>query len=178
MTLASLIILFEIGHLIWEHNTGGVLSHHLLNRSDFPAVSNWWGIIILPALAWFCTTRVKHRFRFQDGQTSTGGNIPTSIWIGFFGMLAVSLLQSAAFVFGYEDILMYIALFVLIAALFLPLYRAECFLGYVLGATFTFGPVIPILGFTFISIASAVSNLVVKPLFRRFWHYFNRTESQ
>jgi hypothetical protein len=59
--LISVVAIFELGHLFWEHVNGGVLSHHLLNRSDFPSISNWWGIIILPLLAWFSTTRIRKR---------------------------------------------------------------------------------------------------------------------
>ncbi|QIB65753.1 hypothetical protein [Kineobactrum salinum] len=167
--LVSIVTVFVLGHLGWQHFNGGVVSHHLLHRADFPAISNWWGIVILPFLAWFATTRIRKRIAFQSDAASAGRKIPNGILIGFFGMLLASLLQSVAFEFGYENITMYIALAVLLIGLFLPIYRAECILGHVLGATFTFGPVIPIIGMLVIAAISALSNLCIKPLLIRLY---------
>jgi hypothetical protein len=165
--LISIVVILELGHLFWEHFNGGVLSHHLLNRSDFPAISNWWGIIILPLLAWFSTTRIKKRITFPLNGVSIAPKIQNGILIGFFGMLIVSILQSLAFEFGYQNITMYMALGVLITGLFLPIYRAECILGHVLGAVFAFGPVIPFIGISVMASVSAFSNLCLKPLILR-----------
>lgn len=173
----SIVVFFMLGHLLWEHLNGGVLSHHLLNSSDFPAISNWWEIVILPFLAWFSTIRIKKRITFRSYDVSAGGKIPTGILIGFFGILLVSLLQSVAFEFGYENITMYMALCVLLTGLFLPIYRAECILGHVLGATFTFGPIIPIIGILVIAAISAFSNLFMKPVLVNIWGYFRRLRS-
>ncbi|KAA3613857.1 MAG: hypothetical protein DWQ05_16410 [Calditrichaeota bacterium] len=165
--LISIVVLFEVGHLLWEHLNGGVLSHRLLHSSDYPAMSNWWGIIILPFLAWFSTVRIKKRIRFQSDDASVPGKIPSAILIGFFGMLIVSILQSIAFNFGYENITMYMALGVLLIGLFLPIYQTEYILGHVLGAAFTFGPIIPVIGIMVMASVSAFSNLVIKPLILR-----------
>ncbi|MEQ9310646.1 MAG: hypothetical protein RLN90_14410 [Balneolaceae bacterium] len=170
----SMVVLFVLGHLLWEHLNGGVLSHHLLHSSDFPAISNWWNIVVLPFLAWFSTTRIKKRITFRSDDVSDGRMIPNGILIGFFGMLIVSLLQSVAFEFGYESITMYMALCVLLIGLFLPIYRAEYILGHVLGATFTFGSIIPIMGFLIIATISAFSNLFVKPMIVNIWGRFKR----
>lgn len=174
----SFVLMFVLGHLLWEHLNGGVLSHHLLNSSDFPAISNWWGIAILPILAWFTTTRIKRRISFQSDDISADRKFPKGIIIGFFGMLLVSLLQSVAFEFGYENITMYMALCVLLIGLFLPIYRAECILGHVLGATITFGPIIPIIGILIIAAISAFSNLFMKPLLIYIWGRFNQLTAQ
>lgn len=176
--LISVVIIFVLCHLCWEHFNGGVLSHHLLNRSDFPAISNWWEIAILPFLVWFATTRIKKRITFQSNASSPGGKIPNGILIGFFGMLLVSLLQSVAFQSGYGNITKYMALTVLLIGLFLPIYRAECILGYVLGAAFTFGPVIPIIGILIIAVISAFSNLCIKPLLVKLWVYLKKFGSK
>jgi len=165
--LISIVIIFELGHLFWDHFNGGVLSHHLLNRSDFPAISNWWGIIILPFLAWFSTVRIKKRITFESEDVSVATKIPNEILVGFFGMLIVSVLQSIAFKFGYGNITKYMALGVLLVGLFLPIYRTECILGHVLGAAFTFGPVIPVIGILVMASVSAFSNLCIKPLILR-----------
>lgn len=173
----SMVVLFALGHLLWEHLNGGVLSHHLLHSSDFPAISNWWNIVVLPFLAWFSTTRIKKRITFRSDNVSARGKIPNGILIGFFGMLLISLLQSVAFELGYENITMYIALCVLLVGLFLPIYRAECILGHVLGATFTFGSIIPIMGILVIATISAFSNLGMKPMLIKIWGRFKRLRS-
>ncbi len=165
----SIVVILVLGHLMWEHFNSGVSSHHLLHRSDLPAISNWWGLVILPLLAWFSTTRVKKRITFRSDDASAGGKIPNGILIGFFGMLLVSLLQSVAFEFGYESITMYMALCVLLIGLFLPIYRAECILGHVLGAAFTFGAIIPILGILVFAAISAFSNILMKPMLVNIW---------
>lgn len=41
LTLVVVLCIWSL--LIWQHFHGGVPSHHLLHRSDLPAVSNWWG---------------------------------------------------------------------------------------------------------------------------------------
>ena len=174
--LIIVVIIFEMGHLLWEYLNGGVLSHHLLNRADLPAISNWWGIIILPLFAWFCTTRIKKQVTFQPDDLSVNGKIPREILIGFFGFLLISLAQSVAFEFGYENIMLYIALGILIIALFTPFYKAERILGHFLGGVFTFGPVIPFIGILVFSTVSALSHLVVKPLLVSLWGYLGRTE--
>ncbi len=165
--LISIVIILEISHLSWEYMNGGVLSHYLLNRSDYPSISNWWGIIILPLLAWFSTSRIKKRMTFQPGGNLTATKIPTEILIGFFGMLMISSLQSLAFTTGYQNITMYMALGALFMGLFLPIYRAECILGHVLGAAFIFGPVIPFISVFVMAPVSALSHLWLKPLIQR-----------
>lgn len=162
--LISLVVIFTVVHLLWEHLNGGVVAHHLLARADMPSVSNWWGILVLPFLAWFTTNRIKKRIEFRQKDEATDNRLPKAILIGLFGMFLLSMMQSISFEFGYPNITMYIALGVLLMGLFLPIYRAECFLGHVLGATFTFGPIIPFIGISVMAIISALSNLVIKPL--------------
>jgi hypothetical protein len=156
-----------VGHLLWQHFHGGVQSHHLLHRSDLPAMSNWWALVILPFLAWFATTRIRRRIDLESGDPPTSRTIPNGILTGFIGMLIASIAQSVSFEAGHENITMYVALGVLLIGLFLPIYRAECILGHVLGATFTFGAVIPLVGILVIASVSAFSNLCIRPLLAR-----------
>jgi len=67
---------------------------------------------------------------------------------------------------------------VLLIALFIPLYKAEIVLGNILGAAFTFGPVIPFIGIIIFSTVSALSNLGVKPLLVKLWSYFRQIQSK
>jgi hypothetical protein len=160
----AIITILVLGHLYWEHLNGGIASHHLLNNADLPAISNWWGIAILPLLAWFATRRVKRRVSFQTDDAPEAGRIPKTVTLGFFGVLLLGLVQAISFEFGYESITMYTAGCVLLIGLFFPIYRTECILGYVLGSAFSFGPVIPMIGISVMAAISALSNLGLKPL--------------
>ena len=57
MTLLALCA--ELALLGREHLRGGVLSHHLLANPDLPAVFNWWGLPLVPLLAWWTVGRVE-----------------------------------------------------------------------------------------------------------------------
>ena len=173
ISLIITVIVFEIGHLLWEYLNGGIVSHHLLNRSDLPAISNGWGIIILPLFTWFSTTRIKKQITFHSNNLSMNGPIPREILVGFFGFLLISLGQSIAFEFGYENIMLYMALGILLLVLFTPFYKAERILGHLLGGVFTFGPVIPFIGILVFSVVSALSNLLIKPLLVTLWKYLS-----
>lgn len=129
VTAAALI--FELAHLAWEHFNGGVLAHHLLNRADLPAISNWWGLLVIPALTWFLTGRIQRRIS-KRGVALTG----------FLGALAYGAMLALAFTLQHAA-LTYIFLALFAISVIVPTYRAEYVLGFVLGMTFTFGAVLP-----------------------------------
>lgn len=173
----SLVVIFVFCHLLWEHLNGGVVSHHLLNRADYPSISNWWGIIILPCLAWFSATRIKKRIRFHSDAEAAADAIPNGILAGFFTMLVLSALQSGAFLFGYEDVTLYLLLTTFAIGLFFPLYRAEAIVGHVLGSAFVFGPVIPLIVVLIIATVSALSNVCLKPMVLHLARYLSGSRS-
>ncbi|HSF52731.1 MAG TPA: hypothetical protein VLA71_03215, partial [Algoriphagus sp.] len=51
---------------------------------------------------------------------------------------------------------------VLLAALFLPIYRAECLLGFVFGMTYTFGAVLPTLVGSILALIGAAIYLFIR----------------
>ncbi len=52
--------------LIWEHYHGGVPSHSFMARADMPSISNWWGGLLLPLLAYFSIYRIQKRLGLMD----------------------------------------------------------------------------------------------------------------
>lgn len=139
-------------HLAWEMAHGGVVSHHFLGRSDMPAISNWWGILLVPALAWFVASRVLGR----AGRDPDDRLIPATIGraLPAFGMALVYgglLAASFSFGFGLEKYLFF-GLFLI--GLALPIYRGECVLGFVLGMMFTFGGILPLVVAAFVATVS------------------------
>ena len=60
-----------------------------------------------------------------------------SVVAGFVGALLFGILLSVSFTNDYETIASYLFRGMFLLALLLPVYRAECVLGFVLGMTFT-----------------------------------------
>ena len=50
IVMTSIVTVFVLGLLLLENFQGGVKSHHLLARKDMPAISNWWGLLIVPIM--------------------------------------------------------------------------------------------------------------------------------
>jgi hypothetical protein len=175
--LTSLVMLAELAHLTWEHFNGGVASHYILNRSDMPAISNWWGALLLPALTWFLTGRVQRRIALHSGAQEAASKPHVSVVAGFVGSLLFGILLSASFINGYETIASYLFLGMFLLALLMPVYRAECVLGFVLGMAFVFGAVIPTVVGSVIAAVSAVIHLYVRPGLARLWTWFKHTLS-
>ena len=160
----AVTILFVAAHLLWEHLNGGILSHHLMHRSDYPSISNWWGLLILPFLAWLSTVRIEKRVTLQPDDAPVRAKILRVLLIGFFGMLVLSFVQSLSFSVGYENVAIYLSLGLVLLGLFLPIYRAECIFGYVFGSIVFTGAIIPLIGILVIAGISWFSHVCIKPL--------------
>ena len=172
--LTASITLAELAHLTWEHFHGGIRSHHFLNSADMPAISNAWGALLLPLLTWFLSTYIQKRIALTSDAKDSSQKLPTSIVVGFLGALLFGILLSASFTNGYETITEYLFMGVLLLALLLPVYRAECVLGFVLGMTFTFGAILPTLVASVIAAFSALVHLCVRPVFMGRWNRLRR----
>ena len=158
LALTAAALAFELTHLAWELLHGGVASHHLLNRADLPAISNWCGLLLIPVLAWFLAGRLQQRIAAQG----TGSR---AIDAGFAGALAYGAALALAFATQFEAIsFIFFALFAI--GLLVPIYRAQYVLGFVLGMTFTFGAVLPTIIATVIAGFSALMHLIFRSLRR------------
>ncbi len=145
-------------HLGWEITQGGVKSHHLLDRSDLPAVSNWWGLLILPLLGWFASGVVTARARTNEGAAARAV-------AGFTGALLVGVALAASFAAGYESVSSGLFFATLVSGLVLPIYRAEYVFGFVLGMTFVFGAALPTIAASVAAAISAAAHFLVRPAF-------------
>lgn len=129
--------------LIWEHFHGGVPSHHILADENLPKISNWWGALLIPALSWFLLYRTQKRL-FNAEITINTSEEQKKALLGFLGALLIGFLVVVCFSLGYPSTIDKILLGILLMAFFMPVYRSECILGFVLGMTYTFGAVLPI----------------------------------
>ncbi len=163
--LVAVVLLAELAHLVWENLHGGIVSHHLLARPDLPAVWNGWGLVLLPALAWFVSGRVARRI----ARHAAPGRAIRAAWLGSVIAAAIGAALSIAFVSGVEDAAFAVLVSALVLGLLLPAYRAECLLGFVLAMTFTFGAVLPLLIGGIVATVSAIAHLGLYALVRRVW---------
>jgi len=169
ITLTLLVLLAELVILAWEHVHGGVRSHHILDRADLPKISNWWGILLLPALTWFLIGRIQRRVAVRSAENEAPAYFPAVIIAGFVPALLFGILLATSFTTGHENISSFMFQGMFVLALLLPVYRAECVLGFILGMTFTFGAVLPTAVASLIAVCSAAIHLLLWPLLVRLW---------
>lgn len=157
LALTAAALAFELAHLAWEHLHGGVVSHHLLANPDLPAISNWWGLLTIPALTYFLAGRIEQRM--------ANGVARATIVPGVVAALVYGALLAVAFVSKFESIdMVFFALFAV--GLVVPIYRAQFVLGFVLGMTFTFGAVLPTIIACALAAYSALAHLIIRSLYR------------
>lgn len=159
-TMAAGALLAVTALLVGEHLHGGVATHNLMRSATMPGLSNFWGLVLIPALAFWAGGRIARRL--------AAGTRPATVLAGAALALLLGLALSAAFSAGHEDLTAAIFAALLLLGVVLPGHRAECWLGFVLGMGVTFGTVIPtVIG----GIVAGVSLLVhrVAGLLRRRW---------
>lgn len=136
--LVTLTVTVAIATLLTvQHLTGGVPSHSFLARDDMPSISNWWGLLTLPALTWLSLSNVASRL--ERGAITTRTAVLGGVGAGLFG-----LLLAVSFTLGYAEIPRLQVRALPLIALVVPVSRAECLLGFVLAMSYTFGGVLPL----------------------------------
>ncbi len=133
--ITALVSMAIWGLLAWEYTHGGFQSHHILRRKDLPELQNWWGGILLPIITWFLLTRIEKR---------PASLVSKKVIYGFLGAFLIATSIITLVHFDVHDIPRYLLISILFIAFFYPIYRAESFLGFVLGMSYSFGAVLPI----------------------------------
>lgn len=167
LRLAGVALLAELAHLAWEYAHGGILTHHFLRSAALPGFHNAWGLLLIPAIAYWAGGRIEKRL--------AAGTPPNRAGVAGLLALAAGLALSAAFATGQESASAAVFFGMLITALLLPVCRAECWLGLVLGMAFTFGAVIPTVIGALIAGLSALIHLGLKPAVLRGWALMRRS---
>jgi hypothetical protein len=144
----------------WQHLHGGVPAHHLLADPSLPTLSNWWGLLTLPLLAWFLLGRIERRRR-ADPLAAHGD------FAAFTGALVFGAVLSVLFTAGRPAATENMVQALVVVALFYPIHRAACVLGFVIGMTWTFGAVLPTIAACIFAAAGAAMYYGVRLLFSR-----------
>ncbi|MFN8714956.1 MAG: hypothetical protein ACK5Z2_19060 [Bacteroidota bacterium] len=136
--------------MIWQHYHDGVPGHNLLARKDLPFISNWWGAVVLPVFALFMLYRINKRIPAGNNFVET--KVLKPIFRAFIFSLIYALLIVGFYSAGISILSRSLFLLIFLIALFAPIYRAEYYLGFVLGLSFAFGGVLPvIIGFVLVT---------------------------
>jgi|JI8StandDraft_2_1071088.scaffolds.fasta_scaffold01507_6 hypothetical protein len=138
--IVSLTVFFLTGiFLLFEHFNGGVVSHHLLARKDLPEISNYWGLLTIPLLAWITISLIQKRN--EDVQSNTSRiALNRFIFALIYGILLTLLWEFKA-----QHILQYFILLPLVISFFKPIHFPESLLGFVIGMIYAFGGILPII---------------------------------
>lgn len=164
LILAVSAFALETCHLGWEYTHGGVVAHHLLANPELPAISNWWGLLVVPLLVWFLVGRIQRR-----GATLVQAGSRERFRTLAQARFAIALLWGAAlalaFTMGHSAVT-WIFFGAFAVALFVHAWRAEYVLGFALGMTFTFGAVLPVLVASVIAACSFAAHLLAGTVLR------------
>lgn len=150
--------------LTWNHFNGGIPSHHILAREDMPEMSNAWGILLLPVLTFLVLFRIEQRINKMYPEDTGKLKSHINFLYRFLAALLFGVLVSTFFTLGYNDIPFFLFIGLLFSALFFPIYRAECLLGFVLGMTYTFGAVLPTGIGSILSMLGMIIYLLIHPV--------------
>lgn len=147
--------------LLWQQLHDGVPAHSYMARDDMPSISNWWGALTLPLLAWFALGSVQSRL--AAGRVSARAAIGGAVGAFVFGAVL-----AGSYMLGHSEIpRMQVSVLPLFALAF-PIYRAEYVLGFVLALSYTFGGVLPLVIGTVFALGGAVLHLAPRWVLRRF----------
>lgn len=153
--LVVLISLAIWSLLIWQHFNGGVPRHYILHRADLPSISNWWGALVLPLLAWILTGRMA---------SLSEGSRANRVIAGLLGAFLFGVVLSVCFVNGLDQVTSLMVPGLLLLALFLPIYRAQYILGFILGMTYTFGAILPLAFAVVVGLVAFVIHAYIRKL--------------
>ena len=141
--LLTALVTFLVGaHLAWDYFHDGVPTHYLLHSKDMPGISNWWGGITLPLVTFLLLFWIhRNLINTREGVATTTRK---QLILRFLSALVFGILLSFFFSIG-SPAPGYMMLAAIILSFFLPLYRPEYLLGFILGMSYTFGANLPIL---------------------------------
>lgn len=126
-------------HIIWDHFHGGVPTHYLLHDKDLPGFTNWWSLVTIPLMTWLLLYFTNQRLK------RVGGEKNVTIWGRFIAGLLFGVILSVSFMAGNETLPAGMMLGAIALSFIVPLFRADYFLGFLIGMEYVFGGVLPII---------------------------------
>ena len=162
--LTSLITLMILSLLAWQYTHEGVPSHYLFQRADLPELSNWWGALVLPLLTWVLVGSMNTKLLNANNRAEKE---KAKMVVGFIAAVIYGVLLTVAFFQGYQEIASILFPGILAIAIFVPVFREEYLLGFILAMSFGFGAVLPLIFTTLIATASAIIYFTVRFIWKK-----------
>ncbi|MFM8832366.1 MAG: hypothetical protein ACKOEV_01790 [Cytophagales bacterium] len=162
--VTAVAIIFVAMSLLRQHLRGGIGGHYLLQQETLPFVSNWWGVLLLPALTWILWGRIEARC----ADKSSARELLNSGILFVLGV-ALGLLISVSFLNEYNFLLDNVVYVLLIVSLIFPIYYAEFMLGFVIAMVNTFGVVLPtVFALIMALVGFLIYRLITLPILKNF----------
>jgi hypothetical protein len=147
--------------LLWDHFHGGVPSHHLLANEELPKITNWWGAISIPLISYLLLGKIKIRIKSEDDIMPL--RLIKKECFSFFAAMVYAIIIAVSFTTNHQQISSLFFLGLPVIALFFPVYQPSYLLGFLVGMTYTFGGVLPIIIAGVMSIVCYVLFIVLHP---------------
>lgn len=157
--ITTIVIAFLVlAMLLLEHFRGGVISHHLFDNENLPKISNWWGLLIIPTISWFALSLIqKDNIINKDTQKPISKSQIYGFIAGFlFGVVMTLLFYSSLGIHNYLLMLTFAI------ALFIPIYKPEYYLGFILSMSYGFGGILPVLFGLFLVAIYAIEYILIR----------------
>ncbi len=154
--------------LAWQHLHDGVPAHSFAARDDMPAISNWWGALTIPVFSWALTGLIQGSLSaFGTDRSAADASLRVSA-VAFVAALIYGAAMATLFRFDRESSVLATLFFALpVIGAVVPIFRPEFVLGFVLGMTYTFGPVLPLVVAFGVALASGLVHVLLRPLLLR-----------
>jgi len=157
LPFVGLVTFLVVLHLIWDYFHNGIPTHYLLAREDLPGISNWWGLLTIPVSSYILIHIANRQYKKR-----TLKNIAT-ITNGFIAGLIFGITISLLWELKQVHILRYTICLPFLISFFKPVHLPGNLLGFILGATYTFGGILPI----FIGLVLLTLSFLIWVIFRR-----------
>ena len=162
--ITGMVTLFIFSMLLWEHFHGGVASHHLLAQDNLPAVSNWWGGLLLPVLSWLLLGSIEKRIRKQSPESLLTSRQVRRMLGLFISGLVFAISIAVSFTHEYHLFLDNVVYLFFFLSLIIPIYYGEFILGFILGMAYTFGAILPTIFILLLAVIGLLIYRFIRPL--------------
>jgi hypothetical protein len=148
--------------LAWQYTHGGVTGHSFLARDDMPVISNWWGGLTIPIVAFVLTGRVQRRLAAFGADTAGADRALRVAAAACIGAALYAAAMALGFSLGHDELSSWLFQALPLVGLLLPIYRAEYLLGFIVALSLRFGGVLPLIISTPVAALSLVLHATVR----------------
>jgi hypothetical protein len=160
--IIALATLAYWGLLAYQYTHGGVTGHSFLARDDMPVISNWWGGLSIPLVAYVLTGRLQRRLVAFGTDSARADAALRMAAVAFVGAALYGGAMAIGFSTGYDEVSSFLFQALPVVGLLLPIFRAEYLLGFIVALSMCFGGVLPLIIATGVAGMSLVLHATVR----------------